>query len=59
VARFAVYSNGGASAAPSDSALAARDYRMPFWILARGGAPWLIAFFSLSLAATLMLRLRR
>jgi len=59
VARFELYSNGGTAAAPSDSAAAALSYRAPFWALPRGGAPWLIAFFSLSLLGTLLLRIRR
>jgi len=59
VARFAVASNGGAAAAPSDSARAALAYRTPFWVLPRGGAPWLLAFFALSLMATVATRLRR
>lgn len=59
VARFALYSNGGTEAAPSDSAAAALAYRTPFWALPRGGAPWLIAFFALSLLGTLLLRIRR
>ncbi len=59
VARFALYSNGGTEAAPSDSAAAALAYRTPFWALPRGGAPWLIAFFALSLLSTLLLRVKR
>ncbi|PKL23326.1 MAG: hypothetical protein CVV47_15465 [Spirochaetae bacterium HGW-Spirochaetae-3] len=59
IARFPLYMNGTAGAAPSDSAAAAQAYRTPFWILPRGGAPWLVAFFTLSLCITLMLRLKR
>lgn len=59
VARFGLYSNGGTAAAPSDSAAASLAYRTPFWVLPRGGAPWLIAFFALSLLGTLLLRMRR
>ncbi len=59
VARFRLYSNGGTAAAPSDSAAAARYYRTPFWALPRSGAPWLIAFFALSLLGTVLLRMRR
>jgi len=59
VARFAVFSNGGTAASPSDSAAAFMAYRAPFWALPRGGAPWLVAFFTLSLVATLIMRIRR
>jgi len=58
-ARFPLYMNGTAGAAPSDSAAAAMAYRAPFWVLPRGGAPWLVAFFALSLCSTLILRLKR
>ncbi len=59
VARFELYANGGTAAAPSDSAAAALVYRTPFWALPRSGAPWLIAFFALSLLNTVLLRMRR
>lgn len=59
VARFELYSNGGTAAAPSDSAAAALAYRTPFWALPRSGAPWLIAFFTLSLLNTVLMRMRR
>ncbi|MBU0929221.1 MAG: VWA domain-containing protein [Spirochaetes bacterium] len=59
VARFALYSNGGTAAAPSDSAAAALAYRTPFWALPRAGSAWLIAFFILSLASSVALRMRR
>ncbi len=49
----------GEAAAPSDSALALAGYRTPFWVMLRGGGAWLLAYFSLSLVVTVLLRLRR
>jgi len=59
VARAALVCNGGMEGRPSDSAAAEAGYRVPFWALPRGGAPWLLAFFASSLAATVILRFRR
>lgn len=57
VTRAAVYSNGGTAASPSDSAIAALDYRSPSWAFLRGGGAWLVAFFVASLGTTLGRRL--
>lgn len=59
IARVALVYNGGMEGRPSDSAAAAAEYRPPFWALPRSGSPWLIAFFSSSLVATVILRFRR
>jgi len=59
VARFPLSINEGLSGRQTDSVAAEAGYPLQFWALPRGGAPWLIAFFVLSLAATVLLRMRR
>lgn len=59
VARFAVYANAGLSGSTEESAAAADAYRPPFFALLPGRASWLLAFFALSLAVTVYLRMSR
>jgi len=59
VARVPFFANENIGGMPASTALAAADYVTPFWALLPGRAPWLMAFFALSLCSSLVLRIRR
>ena len=59
VARVPFFANEGLGGVPVSTALAEAEYVAPFWALIPGRQAWLIAFFVLSLAASLVLRITR
>lgn len=59
VARVPFFANDSPHGVPAGTAAAAAEYVTPFWAMLPGRAPWLIAFFALSLCSSLLLRMRR
>jgi hypothetical protein len=51
-AKLVLYTNSAAAGLSDEAYAEARAYRPPAFVLLRGQAPWLIAFFALSLAAS-------
>ncbi|HAE21770.1 MAG TPA: hypothetical protein DCG47_05530 [Spirochaetaceae bacterium] len=58
-AKLTLYTNSAAGALSDEAYAQARAYTVPPFVLLRGPAPWLIAFFALSLAASVVLRFKR
>ncbi len=58
-AKFALYANGAAVGISDEAYGEAAAYRPPAFVLLRGPEPWLMAFFALSLAASVLLRFKR
>jgi hypothetical protein len=58
-AKLVLHTNSAAAGVSDEAYAEARAYRPPAFVLLRGQAPWLIAFFALSLAASVILRFGR